>query len=119
MGSLPRPQINVQELAFQSTVKRGLDLAQTQIVRIRGRKPPFSGVRIGRTDVTLDSASQTRQGYAVTSVFSSSNVRAIEEIEEIEKHLANWLKACPDKRFEHNREALVKAGTGTVYLAVR
>ena len=116
MGSLPRPQINVQELAFQSTVKRGLDLAQRQIVRIRGRKPPFSGVRIGRTDVTLDSASQTRQGYAVTSVFSSSNVRAIEEIE---KHLANWLKACPDKRFEHNREALVKAGTGTVYLAVR
>ncbi len=116
MGSLSKPQVDVQELAFQNTVKRGLDLAQTQIVRILGRKPPFNGVRVGRTDVALGSTSQTRQGYAVTSLFSSSNVRAIEEIE---RRLAAWLQACHDKRFDNAREAPVKAGTSTVYVAVR
>lgn len=110
-----KPKIDVQEVVFHSTVKRGVELSQSQIVRILGRRT-FAKVRVGSTSTELGKAPQTQKGYSVNPLFSSPNARAMEEIERV---LAAWLQACHGQRFETGADAPLKPGKTTIYLAVR
>lgn len=113
-----KPEIDLVEVAFHNTVKRGVELAQSQIVRTLGRKPPFTKVLVGRTDVDLGKVAQERQGYIVTNLFTSPNSRATEEIERV---LAVWLRACHGQRCENGKGGTkpVKQGVKSVFLAVQ
>ena len=112
-----KPEIDLVEIAFHNTVKRGVEIAQSQIVRTLGRKPPFTSVLIGRTDIDLGKTAQSRQGYTVTNLFTSTNPRATEEIEKV---LVTWLRACHGKRCENGTTASkpLKQGVKNVFLAV-
>lgn len=111
-----KPQVDLQEIVLLNTVKRATEMAKSQIVGVLGRKP-FTRVRIGRTDLDLGRAPQTRRGYSVSALFSSSNGRAIDEVE---KQLATWLHTCHGQRFEpvDDGKSPLKTGNKTIYLAV-
>lgn len=110
-----KPKIDVQEVVFHSTVKRGVELSQSQIVRILGRRT-FAKVRIGSTGSALGKDAKMSKGYSVNPLFTSNNARAIEEIHRV---LDKWLQACHGERCEHGSDAPLKPGTATIYLAVR
>ncbi|MBN8524182.1 MAG: hypothetical protein J0M02_02475 [Planctomycetes bacterium] len=110
-----RPKIDIQEVMFHSTVKRGMELSQSQIVRILGRRT-FAKVRIGATSVSMGKEPKVQKGYSVNPLFSSPNERAMEEIA---RNLKTWLHACHGERCEIDSESLLKPGTSTIYLAVR
>lgn len=113
---LPKPKIDVEEVVFHSTVKRGVELAQSQIVRILGKQRTFAKVRIGSTAADLGKTPQTQKGYSVNPLFSSPNTRAMEEIERV---LSTWLQACHGQRVDNGADAPLKPGKSTIYLAVR
>ncbi len=80
-SSSMRPQVDLEEIALQNTIKRATELAKSQIVGVLGRKP-FTKVRIGRTDLDLGKTAQLRGGYSVSNLFTSTKLRATEDFKE-------------------------------------
>lgn len=107
-------KIDVEEAIYTTTVKRGVEASQSQIVRVLGRQA-FTKVRVGTTAVSLGRP-QTQKGYAITPLFSTPHAKAMTEIQRV---LTDWLKACHGQRFEHDGSAPLKPGSTTLYLAVR
>ena len=116
--SAAKVQADVQEIVFNNSVKRGVDLAKTKIVSILGcSRVPISQLRVGRTDVALKPGGQPFKGYTVHSVFAAPTPRVIAEVETI---LTTWLKACHGAKCENGQgEDPVRLGNATLYLAVK
>jgi len=99
-----------------SAIKRGVDLAQSQIVGILGRRKGFTKVHVGLTDIDLGKTPQDRQGYAVVTIFTGASEPTVSGVRDT---IATWLKACHGDRYESTvAKPPVKPGTKSVYLAI-